>query len=210
MVGSNKMKRENLKNLNTSEFMNRFWKSAIDNNQLPEQLGHYENEVLEYIGNEQSVLDVGCGVGKFLNYLATNFENMDLCGVDISEVAIDYAKNNYSDKITFLTIDNIKDFDPRKMYDIIVLHQILEHMEDPENFLKEVLKHLKVSGKVIISVPNANFSYDANHLWSFVEDDLKKLLSDFKDITIKTIDSSLLVNDKSIIIATGIENVVSN
>lgn len=41
-----------------------------------------------------SLVEVGCGLGKTTNYLATNTRNVDILGIDISDTAEKKKKNH--------------------------------------------------------------------------------------------------------------------
>lgn len=100
------------------------------------------------------VLDVGCGNGTTLYVLGKRFEFTPY-GVDISQSAIDIAKNhgidtkvaNVSDKLPF----NDKEFD------VVICSEVLEHLVFPENALKEILRVAKDDAIIILTVPNIGY-----------------------------------------------------
>ena len=80
-------------------------------------------------------------------------------GVDVDEKAIEYFKKNYSFQDIYLH-DVINDVPLPEIiaekWDYMILGEILEHVDNPVNFLNELLnkygKHVK---EIIITVPNA-------------------------------------------------------
>lgn len=50
----------------------------------------------------QEVLEVGCGLGYFTNYLSQNLPEINFTGMDISETAIEKAKGNFP-SLNFIT-----------------------------------------------------------------------------------------------------------
>jgi len=87
--------------------------------------------------------------------------------------------------------DNIEDTDlEENSFDIICSFQALEHMKDPEAFLRNIRKYLKPNGIIAIEVPNLydslayiydlpnhrQFFFHSAHLWYFTEKSLKKLM----------------------------------
>ena len=109
----------------------------------------------EYSGK---VLDIGCGDGKGLYKLKN--EGWETYGVEISELAIEYAR-----KMRHLNIFNgfVEDamFED-EFFDVIILSQVLEHLPNPLSTLKEINRILKNDGLLIISIPNVE-SFDAKH-----------------------------------------------
>lgn len=96
----------------------------------------------------QNILDVGCGPGVFYapySNLSVNWE-----GVEINKHWIHFGEKN---KIP------IKNKNLEKMktkYDIITAYQVLEHVEDPNYFIKQIKNRLKKDGLLHLELPNHN------------------------------------------------------
>lgn len=97
------------------------------------------------------VLDVGCNTGYLAKVLRKKHVICD--GIDINKEALAkakkycrkvYRRDLYSGR---LNIDNSK-------YDYILFMDLLEHIPRPDLLLKNSLKYLKNSGRIIISLPN--------------------------------------------------------
>lgn len=101
----------------------------------------------KWIGNGKKVLDVGCGSGKFSQYLALN--GNQVTGIEISEKNYEIAKNNISVYLgDFLKIDISEKFD------IVLFGDVLEHMKKPDEAIR---KAARICDEIIICVPNFNF-----------------------------------------------------
>jgi 2-polyprenyl-3-methyl-5-hydroxy-6-metoxy-1,4-benzoquinol methylase len=112
------------------------------------------NEFSEIIDSiewkSKSVLDVGCGTGKFDKMIADL--GADVLALDYSSKAIELAKETYKkDKIKFEVGEASK---ITGSYDVIVSLGTLEHMDNPFEILKIYKKHLKKDGQIIITCPN--------------------------------------------------------
>ena len=83
-----------------------------------------------------SVLEIGCGRGGILNELKGFFnKECQFTGIDISNEAISYARNNFKD-ITFICGDVYSlDLD-RTKYDLVLCIDVLEHLYYQEESLK--------------------------------------------------------------------------
>jgi len=102
------------------------------------------------------ILDVGCGYGRYIKALNDNgYENV--YGIDISQEQIDYAKNNMG--LKNVEIYDALDFLKYKKdeYEVILLLDILEHLEIEQSILliKLCYESMKDKGVLIIQVPNA-------------------------------------------------------
>lgn len=91
-------------------------------------------------------------------------ESAQYClGIDINEEGVEYVKNNLGYK-DVMTLNVIMDKVPEKIYtkkwDYIILADVIEHINNPIEFLQELnRKYKKYSKKVIITTPNA-FRYN--------------------------------------------------
>jgi len=107
------------------------------------------------IGQDEKVLDVGCGIGDFLRYRKNTF------GVEINEKAVFYCL-----KEGFNVCKMEADVLPfqSSVFDCVVLDNVLEHIQEPEPILKEINRVLNKKGKVIIGVPGKKgFDRDSDH-----------------------------------------------
>jgi len=104
-----------------------------------------------------SILDIGCETGKFLNYVRHFHENIELFGVDCNGNSIEIAKDVFdSQNISFSQIecDNRLPYNDNS-FELITFFEVLEHVRCIEGFLTEVIRVLKDNGKICLSVPNA-------------------------------------------------------
>lgn len=103
--------------------------------------------------NPNQLLDVGCGDGRLLNFLGSNyFERYE--GIDLSKDSIVLAQVLNRKKCFF----DIEIGKVRKKFDLVVLLEVLEHIPEVQitALLKSVGKRLGVSGKVLICVPSVH------------------------------------------------------
>ena len=181
------MKRLNLENLNTTENMDEFWKGTLLRQQnCNRNLYVYEISDLKNIKDNCSVLEIGCGDGYYLKYINDHFNNVKTFGVDISNEAIKYAKLHYN--LNCSVINPFEDFTEEK-FDIVVMHQVIEHFEDPERIIDYSMKFLKNDGQLTISSVTDNFSYERFHIFCFEENDFSAILkARFEKVNIKLLD----------------------
>ena len=55
-----------------------------------------------------TIADIGCGYGKYVEYLQNNFQNFDYTGYDLSQEMIQNANKDYKD-MNFMHIKNMSD-----------------------------------------------------------------------------------------------------
>jgi 2-polyprenyl-3-methyl-5-hydroxy-6-metoxy-1,4-benzoquinol methylase len=120
------------------------------------------------------ILDVGCGEGFTLNRLKERGMGKKLEGLEYLKDAIELGKKTYPDiKITQGSIYELPYKD--NSFDLVLCTEVLEHLENPEKGLKELVR---VSKKyLIISVPNEPFFMFAQMVrgknWSRLGNDIE-------------------------------------
>lgn len=148
-----------------------------------------EEFVLKYRIGINSILDIGCGVGSFLNNLKNHFKQ--LSGTELNENA---------KKIALSKNKEIKIIDNRLLildkYDVVTMWHVLEHINDPLNFLDNIKKNLHNNSTLFIEVPNNNSwnfrIFKKNYNWISVPEHLffyneKSLINIFDKLDFKII-----------------------
>ncbi len=140
-------------------------------------------KLVNSFSKDQTILDIGCGTGAFLNACIENGWKIE--GIEPSDGARNFAKSNYhldlnpENKLASLANDS---------FSIITMWHVLEHVHLLNERIEELKRLLKKDGTIIIAVPNCN-SYDAEyysefwaafdlprHLYHFTPDTMGKLL----------------------------------
>jgi len=106
-----------------------------------------------------SILDVGCGEGITLFNFEKEGIGKKLYGIDYSDDALKIGKKIHPHlNLRKGDIYDIKEKD--NSFDLVMATEVLEHLEDPQKALKELIR---VSKKyVMLSVPNEPFFIGAN------------------------------------------------
>ncbi|MEZ5146694.1 MAG: class I SAM-dependent methyltransferase [Bacteroidales bacterium] len=99
------------------------------------------------------ILDVGCGKGYITSLIKEKVTKVDIDAIDISEKAIEIAKNSLVE-INFSVADAMIFKGYGYGYDIILLNNIYEHVENPTGMLINLKNYLNDDGVFIISTPN--------------------------------------------------------
>jgi len=100
----------------------------------------------------KKVLDIGCGTGSQLTIpLAERFPDILFVGSDKDEESIKYAKrSNELSNLSFVCGDNFKE----KKFDLIIASEVIEHVEQPIEFLMMLKEKLLEKGKMVVTLPN--------------------------------------------------------
>lgn len=151
-------------------------------------------KIIQYVGRDKKVLDVGCGSG----YLGEAFKENGCYVVGI-ESDCDRAKiaQGILDTLIINDVENIGSLSfPDYFFDVIIFADVLEHLKRPDTVLIQLKKYLNKNGYIVISVPNiaridmrlklffGNFNYenggivDKTHLRFFTKKTACKLLKE--------------------------------
>ena len=112
---------------------------------------------LQLIRNEGacSVIDVGCGSGLFLDQLRAAMPSIKATGLEINESAAAQARSRgHHVEILDWSSDNFA-IDSVPKADLVVCHQVLEHVGDSVRFLEAIRAMLTDKGLAIISTPDS-------------------------------------------------------
>lgn len=104
-------------------------------------------------GQNQKLLDMGCGEGHFTEKIKQAFPSYEVHGLDYSLSAIVYANSNFKN-IDFVVANAYSPPFKDEYFDIVVCNNIWEHVPDPLNLLISISRVLKTDGLLIISTPS--------------------------------------------------------
>ncbi|CAB3289259.1 conserved protein of unknown function [Methanocaldococcus lauensis] len=168
----------------------------------------YRKDILSIIPkNVKKVLDVGCSVGALGELLKKSNNEIEVVGIEIDEHMAQIAK----DKLDKVIVGDIEELDLSKFFDLnyfdcIILADVLEHLKNPWDVLKNLTNYLNKNGVIITSIPNIRHYttilslifkgywpyrergiHDRTHLRFFTLKNIKELFeyADLKIVTIK-------------------------
>ena len=108
------------------------------------------------------VLDVGCGIGMYSQAFFN--EGADVFGIDIDKENIQKAKK-LMPGISFLVDESENLPFENNFFDIVFLHEVLEHVKDDKKTISECFRVLKPGGKIIIFSPNRFFPFETHGIY---------------------------------------------
>lgn len=123
----------------------------------------------------KSLIDIGCGDGRFLRELAKKYPETEMLGVDYSQRAIDFA-NAMNPNISYECRDIVED-ELLKKYDVVTLIEVLEHIppDNLQNFVDATVDMIRNNGKIILTVPHKNKSVQKKHYQHFNQELLTRI-----------------------------------
>ena len=147
------------------------------------------DKIINLTEKNKKVLDIGCASGYLASFLKEKGCLID--GIDTDEESIKEAKKYFNAYVLDISKEDIKG-----KYDVIILGDILEHLEHPDKILFKLKDNLNKDGYIVISLPNivniyprlkilfGIFDYeekgifDRTHLKFFTRKSFKELIKD--------------------------------
>jgi SAM-dependent methyltransferase len=132
------------------------------------------------------ILEIGSGLG-YLTYSLIRAD-YNAKGLDISQTAVNKANETFGDHYIRADLSEYADQFPES-YDVVILTEVIEHVADPLDFIKNIIKLLKPGGRAIVTTPNKSF-YPSGinwasdlppvHCWWFSEDSIRYIAERLK------------------------------
>jgi SAM-dependent methyltransferase len=116
-----------------------------------------------YITETDFILDVGCAMGGFLDYLHGQGYRK-LSGIDVTEKYVEHANSSGKYAVKKGSAEFIPFED--NQFDVLLTDQVMEHLAEPINAFKEAKRVLKQGGLFCIGVPDAA-KYDDFYFFDF-------------------------------------------
>lgn len=138
------------------------------------------------------VLDLGCNNGYGTRIVAESART--IVGVDVSSRAIQSARESDGPAdIRFELIDGLSLPFEKHSFDLVTSFQVIEHVEDVDPYLAEIVRVLRPGGTVVFTTPNACIRIDPGmkpwnefHVREYTSDELRTQLSGrFSEIAIE-------------------------
>ena len=142
------------------------WNEEMFKKYTNERLYFHSNFVIRYIENKRvrlilnavkgeakdKVLEIGCGEA----YILRKLESKNIIGLDISDVALKYAKDKLKNNSSVQLIKADAQKIPLKSNSIdkIICSEVLEHVINPNKVIEEIVRISKADSTIVVTVPN--------------------------------------------------------
>jgi len=140
------------------------------------------SEIKKIIPNFKHILEIGCGLGFFLN--EAKKENKKILGFEPGETFYNFIKNN-NQIAKYVINDDFLNYSEKNIdVDLVVMFHVLEHLEDPNLILKKIFDKTNENVNLVVEVPDIDqcdnglglMNYHFGHRWYFSLYSLNKIL----------------------------------
>ncbi len=109
---------------------------------------------------ERRILDVGCGLGTYTRRMRAF--SAEVYGMDLDAAKIAHAGGEKP----YISLGRAEVLPfPEGYFDVILLHEVLEHVEDDQRAVAEAHRCLKVGGRMVIFAPNRLYPFETHGVY---------------------------------------------
>jgi len=125
------------------------------------------------------VLDIGCGNGSQLAIPLARDARLKIVGIDTDARSIEHAQrlSNAKDNLDFVCA-SVGEIPGNQPFDVVILSEVLEHLEQPDEMLKRAACLMSRDGLLIVTVPNGYGEFEIDS-WIFRLLRLQKIVDRF-------------------------------
>ena len=132
----------------------------------------------------KKLLDIGCNNGVFLHYAEKS--GLEVTGLDFNNNSLEAGRKAFGlKKLYCSTLDDFTNKYPDEKFDIVTFFEVLEHLDNPNEFIEKIKSVLKPLGHIALSVPNRDMTinplgdedYPPHHLTRWSKKSLNNILN---------------------------------
>lgn len=132
----------------------------------------YQEIISHRVLSGKNILEIGCGSGALLQALKRHGP-AGMVGIDLASYPIDYGRKRYGLDLRCCRLGEAS-FESSR-FDLVVMIDLIEHVENLPSFLREIGRVLRPGGDVFLLTPNYDAYAMARSLWPCLHKDFEHL-----------------------------------
>ncbi|MBV8802474.1 MAG: class I SAM-dependent methyltransferase [Gammaproteobacteria bacterium] len=119
-----------------------------------------------------SIIDFGSGQGDLLTFISSQFKTKQLLGLELTKIGVEisqkklptalFIQKNLLDNTPIMSNNTSPTFENYAEYGLCL--EVLEHLDEPAQLLRNIHYYLKPKGKIIITVPGGKMAAFEKHI----------------------------------------------
>jgi SAM-dependent methyltransferase len=123
--------------------------------------------IKKIIPKDALILDAGAGFGQYTYFLSRLSKCWKIKAIDIKNEQIEdcnrfFSQIGMSERVKF-ELSDLNDFNELDKYDLAIIIDVLEHIEDDKAVIHNIFSSLKSNGMLLISTPSDKGGSDTHH-----------------------------------------------
>ena len=107
-----------------------------------------------------TILENGCGVGMYVEHLQPFGGKVFGLEYDFERV---HEAHRFSDRVTCAAGEGLPY--PAGTFDLVLSHEVLEHVRDDRRAVEEILRTIKPGGRLVLFVPNRGYPFETHGIY---------------------------------------------
>jgi len=132
--------------------------SPIDHFWVRRRFKVFQTLAGDLLQGSRDIAEIGCGHGLVQRQIEEAY-GRDVTGFDLNEFALQRNQSRRSSVCCYDICQHAPQF--RHRFDFIAMFDVLEHIDDEDQFLQAVMFHLAPSGYLVLNVPAGQWLYSA-------------------------------------------------
>jgi ubiquinone/menaquinone biosynthesis C-methylase UbiE len=152
--------------------------------ELPKDNYVFQRSYLAYVEASKivsgDVLEIGTGTGYGIKVISEKAKKFVTIDKYVSEAARNLGQKYKNVEFLQMTVPSLTGI-ADESFDFVITFQVIEHIEDDHEFLKEINRVLKKGGKLIVTTPNKKMSITRNpwHVREYSVSELKDIMAKY-------------------------------
>lgn len=113
----------------------------------------------------EHLLDNGCGVGMYVHHLAEHVRRVTGLEYDEERAREASALNAAMPNVSILCSAGESLPFPNDSFDLILSHEVLEHVNDDYQAMQEMVRTLRSPGRIVLFVPNRGYPFETHGIF---------------------------------------------
>lgn len=126
----------------------------------------YSEKLLQFASDSVTpasrLCEVGCGGGGSVKFMQEG--GYDAIGCDYDVAALQAGRRHGVKHLYYGDLSSLPAEQREAKFDLIYLHHVFEHLDQPVSFLQDTRKYLKPNGKIVLIVPDISRIDQFGHL----------------------------------------------
>jgi len=186
------MKRINEQDVNTSERYDKchnenMREKVIDVSSKKEEIAKRE-ALYDKVKYGMKVVELGCGNSDLLSNVKDKYPDCEVYGLDFSKEVIKEMKKQFPD-IDYKVGNALKTPYSDNYFDVVMAGELIEHIENPDDLVKEMSRICKKGGTISVSTPFRETTWrykpPKEHIWEFDRQDMIDIFTKYGKPEIK-------------------------
>jgi len=120
-----------------------------------------------------NILEIGCGSGQFGRLVKSRYPESKYWGIELNPIEAEAAALVLDNVLVGEVSERLNDL-RTEVFDLIVCNDVLEHLVEPGQVLREIRNNLSGDGIILASIPNILFFYQMLEMiiqqdWKYVD-----------------------------------------